>query len=215
MSLSELLPPRPGVGRGSSAQPRVYLEAAGSPGTIFRDQTDLESGRSWVGQSQSALDQAEQLVLVVTPHSLASSRVAGSGRPSSPPRTKTGASTWPNWSRRRSPLSSPTSSRSTSGGLRGEVPPRASGARSRLLGRTGRPSFPLPMGSRSLLGSSRGFLPPCGPAGRGDRAGPHEATRPPRDHPRLGFPPERLETQPSGRCAASAAIVWATGDEAR
>ena len=51
------------------------LAAAGRPGKVFLDEVDLASGRSWVGQLQAGLDQAEQLILVVTPEALASPRV--------------------------------------------------------------------------------------------------------------------------------------------
>lgn len=53
------------------------LERCLGPGrTVFLDQVDLGSGRSWVGQLQAGLDQADRLVLVVTPEALASPRVA-------------------------------------------------------------------------------------------------------------------------------------------
>ncbi|MCP4660823.1 MAG: toll/interleukin-1 receptor domain-containing protein, partial [bacterium] len=42
---------------------------------VFLDQVDLGTGHSWVGQLQAGLDQADQLVLIVTPEALASPRV--------------------------------------------------------------------------------------------------------------------------------------------
>jgi formylglycine-generating enzyme required for sulfatase activity len=44
--------------------------------TVFLDQVDLGSGRSWVGQLQAGLDQAERMILVVTPEAMASPRVS-------------------------------------------------------------------------------------------------------------------------------------------
>ncbi len=52
------------------------LEFAGETDSVFLDRADLDSGRSWVGQLQTGIDHAEHLVLVATPESLASSRVA-------------------------------------------------------------------------------------------------------------------------------------------
>jgi hypothetical protein len=52
------------------------LAAAGRPGKVFLDQTDLASGRSWVGQLQAGLGHSDHLVLIVTPEALASPRVA-------------------------------------------------------------------------------------------------------------------------------------------
>ncbi|MCP4659860.1 MAG: toll/interleukin-1 receptor domain-containing protein, partial [bacterium] len=51
------------------------LVHAGEKRKVFLDQVDLGTGRSWVGQLQAGLDQADQLVLVVTPEALASPRV--------------------------------------------------------------------------------------------------------------------------------------------
>lgn len=42
---------------------------------VFLDQTDLGVGRSWVTGLQAGIDQADQLVLVVTPEAMASPRV--------------------------------------------------------------------------------------------------------------------------------------------
>jgi len=52
------------------------LAHLGRPGSVFLDQVDLGAGRSWVGQLQAGLDQAERLILVATPEALASPRVA-------------------------------------------------------------------------------------------------------------------------------------------
>jgi formylglycine-generating enzyme required for sulfatase activity len=52
------------------------LAAAGRPGKIFLDEVDLASGRSWVGQLQAGLDRSARLILVATPEALASPRVA-------------------------------------------------------------------------------------------------------------------------------------------
>ena len=56
------------------------LAAAGRPGKVFLDEVDLASGRSWVGQLQTGLDRSEQLILVATPEALASPRVADEWR---------------------------------------------------------------------------------------------------------------------------------------
>jgi len=48
----------------------------GTEWTVFLDQVDLGSGRSWVGQLQAGLDRAERLILVATPEAMASPRVA-------------------------------------------------------------------------------------------------------------------------------------------
>ncbi len=50
-------------------------EAGADPGEIFLDQTDLASGRSWVGQLQEGLSKSDHLILVATPEALASPRV--------------------------------------------------------------------------------------------------------------------------------------------
>ncbi|HEY2294033.1 MAG TPA: SUMF1/EgtB/PvdO family nonheme iron enzyme [Thermoanaerobaculia bacterium] len=52
------------------------LAVAGRPGKVFLDEVDLASGRSWVGQLQAGLDRSEHLILVATPEALASPRVA-------------------------------------------------------------------------------------------------------------------------------------------
>ncbi len=58
----------------------VHLERClsrdGEPARVFLDQVDLGAGRSWVGQLQAGIGRAENLVLVVTPEALASPRVA-------------------------------------------------------------------------------------------------------------------------------------------
>ncbi|MCP4544834.1 MAG: toll/interleukin-1 receptor domain-containing protein [bacterium] len=51
------------------------LAHAGEPRQVFLDQVDLGTGHSWVSQLQAGLDQADKLVLVVTPEALASLRV--------------------------------------------------------------------------------------------------------------------------------------------
>jgi len=51
------------------------LAAAGETREVFRDQADLASGRSWVGQLQTGLSYSEHMILVATPESLASPRV--------------------------------------------------------------------------------------------------------------------------------------------
>ncbi|MCP4661243.1 MAG: TIR domain-containing protein, partial [bacterium] len=51
------------------------LAHAGETRKVFLDKVDLGTGRSWVGQLQAGLDQADHLVLVVTPEALASPRV--------------------------------------------------------------------------------------------------------------------------------------------
>jgi len=51
------------------------LAHAGETRKVFLDQVDLGTGHSWVGQLQAGLDQADHLVLVVTPEALASPRV--------------------------------------------------------------------------------------------------------------------------------------------
>ena len=51
------------------------LPRHGESRRFFLDQTDLGHGRSWVTQLQNGLDQAESLVLVVTPEAMASPRV--------------------------------------------------------------------------------------------------------------------------------------------
>lgn len=56
------------------------LAAAGRPGKVFLDEVDLASGRSWVGQLQAGLDCSERLILVATPEALASPRVADEWR---------------------------------------------------------------------------------------------------------------------------------------
>ncbi len=63
-------------------------------GTIFVDQVDLGAGRSWVTHLQRGLDQAESVILVVTPEAMASPRVQDeyesliAARPESCPRTR-------------------------------------------------------------------------------------------------------------------------------
>ena len=52
------------------------LAHLGRPGTVFLDQVDLGAGRSWVGQLQAGLEKAGRLILVATPEALASPRVA-------------------------------------------------------------------------------------------------------------------------------------------
>ena len=51
------------------------LEAEGRAGEVFLDQSDLGSGRSWVTQLQAAIDRSEHFILVATPEALASPRV--------------------------------------------------------------------------------------------------------------------------------------------
>ncbi len=53
----------------------LCLPAHGEKRKVFLDQTDLGPGRSWVTQLQAGLDQADHLVLVVTPEAMASPRV--------------------------------------------------------------------------------------------------------------------------------------------
>ncbi len=53
----------------------LCLAAAGRPGEVFLDRTDLGSGRSWVTQLQAGIDRSEHLVLIATPEALASPRV--------------------------------------------------------------------------------------------------------------------------------------------
>jgi hypothetical protein len=53
------------------------LESLGhEPSTVFRDRTDLAPGRSWVTGLQQGLDEAPRVILVATPESMASHRVA-------------------------------------------------------------------------------------------------------------------------------------------
>ncbi len=54
----------------------LSLKHLGKPVRVFLDTVDLGSGRSWVRQLQAGLDQAEHLVLVATPEAVASPRVA-------------------------------------------------------------------------------------------------------------------------------------------
>jgi formylglycine-generating enzyme required for sulfatase activity/GTPase SAR1 family protein len=54
----------------------LCLAVAGRSGKVFLDEVDLASGRSWVGQIQAGLDRSENLILVATPEALASPRVA-------------------------------------------------------------------------------------------------------------------------------------------
>jgi formylglycine-generating enzyme required for sulfatase activity len=54
----------------------LCLAATGRPGEVFLDEVDLASGRSWVGQLQAGLDRSEHLILVATPEALSSPRVA-------------------------------------------------------------------------------------------------------------------------------------------
>ncbi len=51
------------------------LAAAGRQPKLFLDQVDLSPGSSWVNQLQAGLDDAEHLVLVATPEAMASSWV--------------------------------------------------------------------------------------------------------------------------------------------
>jgi hypothetical protein len=51
-----------------------HLEACGEQ--VFLDQTDLGPGQSWVQQLQRGLDRAERMILIVTPETMASPRVA-------------------------------------------------------------------------------------------------------------------------------------------
>ncbi|HEX9737260.1 MAG TPA: SUMF1/EgtB/PvdO family nonheme iron enzyme [Thermoanaerobaculia bacterium] len=51
------------------------LAHAGAPAPVFLDDADLGGGRSWVGQLQAGLDQADHLILVVTPETMASPRL--------------------------------------------------------------------------------------------------------------------------------------------
>ncbi len=52
------------------------FEAAGRPGEVFLDDADLGAGRSWVRQLQAGLDRADHLLLIATPEAMASPRVA-------------------------------------------------------------------------------------------------------------------------------------------
>ncbi len=54
----------------------LCLPLAGEDRKVFLDQVDLGPGQSWVGQLQAGLDAAEKLVLVITPEALASPRVS-------------------------------------------------------------------------------------------------------------------------------------------
>lgn len=56
------------------------LAAAGRPGKVFLDQTDLGSGHSWVAQLEMGLATSDHFVLVATPEALASPRVADEWR---------------------------------------------------------------------------------------------------------------------------------------
>ena len=53
----------------------LCLAKEGKKHEIFLDQIDLGPGRSWVTQLQAGLDRADQIVLVVTPEAMASPRV--------------------------------------------------------------------------------------------------------------------------------------------
>ncbi len=53
----------------------LCLPPHGEKRKVFLDQTDLGPGRSWVTQLQARLDEADHLVLVVTPEAMASPRV--------------------------------------------------------------------------------------------------------------------------------------------
>jgi hypothetical protein len=70
---------------------------------VFLDEVDLASGRSWIGQLQAGLDQAEQFILVVTPEASPRCGSPTNGKASSPPggTGERGTSTSFSWSRRR------------------------------------------------------------------------------------------------------------------
>jgi hypothetical protein len=59
----------------------LALAAHGETRKVFLDQTDLGAGQSWVAGLQAGFDQADQLILVVTPEALASPRVADEVEP--------------------------------------------------------------------------------------------------------------------------------------
>ncbi len=192
------------------------LQEAGGEGLIFRDGTDLGSGRSWVGQIQAGLDQAQQLLLVVSPEALASSRVTEE---------------WQGFLA----SSLPESRLHLAQLVEMPLPPvlahiqqvdfrEASKEKylrslqllvAGLLGQTGRPGLRLPYGL-TIPPPYEPRLPPAWRSRLIAEIEPVLKRRLARDAiaPRLGFPPERLDTQPSARCSASAAIVWATADEA-
>ncbi len=194
------------------------LAIAGRPGKVFLDEVDLASGRSWVGQLQAGLDRSEHLILVATPEALASPRVADewgsfiAGRP--------------DWHDGRLhvvqlvdvPLP-PFLAAIQSVDFRESGEERYRQALRRLMG--------------GLLGKADGRdlpeLPanleiPSRPTGRLaapvrsrliEWLTPVLARKALRRSLALGLDlkPERLEGQGSWECAASAALVWATGEE--
>ncbi|HZF07148.1 MAG TPA: TIR domain-containing protein, partial [Thermoanaerobaculia bacterium] len=195
------------------------LAAAGRSEKIFLDATDLGSGRSWVGQLQVGLSQAEQLVLVVTPEALASSWVVNEWQSFVASRS--------DWHDGRLHLAILVDT---------PLPPFFSRIQHVDFQVAGEPGYFLAIQrlAAGLLGKTgrldgadlpSGLVPPppvesgLPPALRGrliDALAPILAKRLLRFviAPQLGFPPERLETQPDLRSAASAALVWAAGDEA-
>lgn len=196
----------------------LCLAAAGRPGKVFLDEVDLASGRSWVGQLQVGLDRSDQLILVATPESLASPRVADEWRSFVASRA--------DWSGGRLHIVHL---------VEVPFPPFLTHIQFVDFRSAGEESYRLELQKLigGLLGKTDGRdlpdLPndieiPSPPAGRLDPhlrsqlvdwLAPILAKKAYRLAlaPVLGFKPEQLEDQGSWTCGASAALVWASGQE--
>jgi hypothetical protein len=197
----------------------LALAAHGETRKVFLDQTDLGAGQSWVAGLQAGFDQADQLILVVTPEALASPRVADEVEPFVAENR--------DWVGRLqlavlvdAPLP-PILSRIQKMDFEGHDATKYRGALSKLLGgvlgeRGGRRQPALPQGIEI----------PDPPAGQAPREARQRLVKwlgsiieeiPYRVAVAsvLGLEPAVLAGHPSSRCAASAAIVAATGDDDR
>jgi formylglycine-generating enzyme required for sulfatase activity len=187
-------------------------------GKVFLDDVDLASGRSWVGQLQAGLERSGQLILVATPEALASPRVTDEwesfiasrtgwhdGRlhivhlaevPFPPFLTKIQQVDFQEAGEERYRQAL----RKLVGGLLGktdsrDLPPLPAG-----ITVPAPPSGRLPQALRSrLVGWLESAL-----SKRLIRIGVASS---------LHLEPQKLDGQPSWACAASAALVWATGNE--
>jgi formylglycine-generating enzyme required for sulfatase activity len=194
------------------------LAAAGRPGKVFLDEVDLASGRSWVGQLQAGLERSERLILVATPEALASPRVADEWRS-----FVAGNADWHAGRLHIVHLADVplplflSQIQFVDFRQAGEEPYRL-GLRKLVAGLLGQPD------GRELPALPAGIEIPSPPTGRLDPAwrsrlvewlAPVLAKKVARlaVAQGLGIEPGRFEGQDSWTSAASAALVWASGEE--
>ncbi|HEV7671756.1 MAG TPA: SUMF1/EgtB/PvdO family nonheme iron enzyme [Thermoanaerobaculia bacterium] len=195
------------------------LYAAGLPGKVFLDQTDLKSGRSWVTQLQAGIDRSKHFILVATPEALASPRVVDEwesfvakrrewstmGRFHVVDLLEVPLPPFPDLIRRvdfrdAGEAKYRQALRELVAGLRWDFDERILPA---LTAEVDIPLPPDPGLDPALRSRLVSWLTPVLSSRLRRRA----------IAPELHLPPEQLEGQASWECAASSLLVWATGDE--